>query len=236
MNEEIAKQIFSVLTKKLYNRDEPFLTEGLERKLIDFIENNKPIELVGFWGVGPKKHSNWADETSCEFLSKLNREIKEIYPLGLEFTFVLATEHGIHNGYDKKVIDSYIRDIIKLFNKYSFKYIFLDDLWQKYGISFEKIDEIWKNKPKGWWQTIENREVIERNASNRNIRLDPKTAAQKYFIMRSLEKVMFEKGFPNSIFHVFSDSKLKNVLPNLPTLYFYAREGWSDVPWFVVGD
>ena len=71
---------------------------------------------------------------------------------------------------------------------------------------------------------------------DRNQHLNPKIAAQKYFIMRSLEKEMIEKEFSNSIFHAFSNSRLRNVLPNLPTLYLYSRNGWSDTPWFITKD
>jgi len=121
----------------------------------------------------------------------------------------------------------------KIFKKFDFKFIYLDPLWKKYGINFEKIDAIFGQQEKNWWSKIENHKMIENNAKNRNTRLSQKIAAQKYYIMRSVEKEMLEKEFSDSIFHAFSDSKLREVLPNLPTLYFYARKGWSDTPWFV---
>jgi hypothetical protein len=120
-----------------------------------------------------------------------------------------------------------------LFKKFGFKFVYLDTLWHKYGISFEKIDAIFEQKPKSWWNKIENAELIERNAKNGNKRLPSLIGAQKYYIMRNLEKHMLEREFPDSIFNTFSDSRLRNVLPNMPTLYFYSRKGWSDSPWFV---
>jgi len=236
MSDEIVEKIYSILIKKRYNRDDPSMTDNLQQRLTDFVGDNKPIKLIGFWGVGPKQHKNWADDASCRFLNELNQEIKKIYAPGIEFKFIFAINHGIHNGYSPTVFLTYVKDVIRLFDKYSFKYIYLNDLWQEYDINFEKINQLWKKQPKGWWNNIKNRELIEKNASNRNIHLDPITGAQKYFIMRSLEKKILEKEFPDSIFHSFSDSRLRNVLPDLPTLYFYAREGWSDVPWFVVGE
>lgn len=231
--ENCIDKIYLILTKRKYCRSEALLGDRLKHIVELNVTKNLPIKLVGFWGVGQKKNANWADESSCQFLNDLNNEIKEVYPPGIEFTFIFATKHGVHNGYNSKDINSYIDDIIKLFNKYSFKYLFLDSLWDKYQISFNKIDNIYKSKPENWWERIENTQTIERNASNRNIRLEPKIAAQKYYIMRGLEKEMLEKEFNGYIFHAFSDSLLKNVLPNMPTLYFYAREGWSDTPWFV---
>jgi hypothetical protein len=52
-------------------------------------------------------------------------------------------------------------------------------------------------------EKVENHQTIEKNAKNRNSRLSSKEAAQKYYIMRDLEKEMLEKEFPNSIFHTF---------------------------------
>lgn len=229
-------QVYEILTKKRYNRDEPYLKDKLKERFSYFISHNKPIKLVGFWGVGPKNKPNWADLASCEFLAKLNDETKEVYQPGIEFTFIFATLHGIHNGIIKESIDYYIKAMEKIFKKFGFKFVYLDPLWEKYGISFEKIDAIFGQKSKNWWSKIENYKTIENNAQNRNQRLSPKIAAQKYYIMRDLEKEMLEKEFSDSIFHAFSDSKLKNVLPDLPTLYFYSRIGWSDTPWFVTED
>ena len=226
-------QIFETLKKRRYRRDKPFLEDKLKEIIKQSIEQNNPIKLVGFWGVGQKDKTNWADTASCEFLYKLNEEIKKVYSPGIEYTFIFAAIHGVHNGIDPTVISSYTQDIKNLFDKHDFKYIYLDNLWNKYGINFEKIDKIFDKKHQDWWNSIENTELIEKNAKNRNLRLNPKIAAQKYYIMRDLEKEMFEKEFPDSIFHTFSDSRLRCVLPNMPTLYFYSRKGWSDAPWFV---
>ncbi|MBI5003110.1 hypothetical protein HZC31_07020 [Candidatus Woesearchaeota archaeon] len=230
----IEDAVYEILTKKRYNRDEAFLKEEIKEKIKRIIEQKAPIKLVGFWGVGQKKTANWADSTACEFLKELNNDVKKVYPHGIEFMFIFATEHGIHNGIEKETMQNYTKEIEKIFTKHGFKWIYLDTLWKKYDISFKKIDKEFEKKPKGWWEKIENAKMIEKNAKNRNLRLDPKTAAQKYFIMRGLEKQMLEKEFADCIFHAFSDAKLRNVLPHLPTLYFYARKGWSDTPWFVI--
>jgi len=230
---ELVNQIYQTLTKKRYNREEPYLNKKLKEQLSLFIDKNQPIKLVGFWGIGPKTKANWADEKTCEFLSKLNNEIREVYLPGIEFTFIFATTHGIHNGISKKAIISYTKGVEKLFKKYQFKFIYLDSLWKKYKITFKKINELHQNQPKGWWSKIKNHKLIDNNAKKRNLRLNFCEGAQKYFIFRDLEKEMLEKEFPKSIFHAFSDSRLRSVLPNMPTLYFYSRKGWSDTPWFI---
>lgn len=150
-----------------------------------------------------------------------------MYLPGLEFTFIFATLHGVHNGIDKQTIEQYVKEMEKIFDKFDFNYLCLDDLWDKYSISFEKIDKIYSEKPSGWWEKIENYALIEKNAEKRNLRLPPKEGAQKHYIMRDLEKQMLEKEFSGYIFNAFSDPKLKCVLPNMPTLFFYLRKGWS---------
>ena len=54
--------------------------------------------------------------------------------------------------------------------------------------------------------------------------------------MRDLEKEMLEKEFSGFIFHAFTNSNLKNVLPNMPTLYFYSKLGRFKAPWFIVSE
>lgn len=229
----LEERIFEILTRKNYNRDAPYLKDSLKERIHSFVAMNKPIKLVGFWGVGPKNNPNWADMASCEFLFNLNEEIKKIYHLGVEFIFIFATLHGVHNGIPIKTINSYTKKMEILFKKFGFKFVYLDTLWKKYGISFKKIDTLFLKKEDSWWSNVENAKMIEENAKNRNQRLNPKIAAQKYYIMRTLEKEMFEKEFSDSIFHAFSDSRLRNVLPDLPTLYLYGRKGWSNAPWFI---
>lgn len=229
----VASKVYETLRKKRYSRDQPFLENKLKETISYCIKKNKPIKLIGFWGVGPKTQANWADEATGEFLARLNEEIRTIYPPGIKFTFIIATLHGIHNGINSETIKSYSKSIESIFKKYNFKFIYLDPLWKKYHISFKKVDKILEQQPRRWWSNIENHEVIEINAKKRNKRLKYKIAAKKYYLFRNLEKEMFEKEFPTSIFFAFADSILRNIFPKMPTLYFYSRKGWSDAPWFV---
>ncbi len=230
---DIAQDIYGILTKRRYNRDEPFLKEQIILRISKFVKLKKPIKLVGFWGIGQKDHPNWADLASCKFLDELRSEIKAIYSPGIEFVFIFAKGHGVHNGIKQIMIESYVKDIVAIFEKYDFKWVDLNELWKKYDISLEKIENLTTKKQEGWWGKVKQASLIEHNAKKRNRRLESKEAAQMYYIMRDLEKEMLEAEFSDAIFHAFSDSRLRSVLPNMPTLYFYARKGWSDTPWFV---
>jgi hypothetical protein len=125
----------------------------------------------------------------------------------------------------------------KIMYEFNFRSIYLESLRKKYEITFKKIDELFEEKKGNWWNIIENHELIEHSAQERNFRLKPQIAAQKYYIMRNIEKEMLEKEFTDYIFHTFSDSRFRNVLPDLPTLYFFSiKKRRSDAPWFVTED
>ena len=229
----IESQIYEILTRRRFSRENPKNIKQLKQIIEDSIDKNQPIKLIGFWGVGPKDKANWADTSSCEHLHSLVMEIKKIYEPGVEFTFIFATLHGIHNNIKKKIISSYTKTMEEIFRKYNFKFIYLDPLWKKYNIDSEKIKKIHKEKTKNWWSKIKNIDTIVKNARQRKHGKKSKYQAQFYYMMRDLEKEMLEKEFIGSIFHGFSSSKLDGVLPNMPTLYLFARKSWSDTPWFV---
>jgi pyoverdine/dityrosine biosynthesis protein Dit1 len=228
---KITEKVYQILIKKRYNRNEPYSVNEIKQRIAYSISNNKPIKLVGFWGIGSKKRPTGAESATCEFLNELNNEIKQIYPSGIDFLFIFANIHGIHNGIDDQTIISYTNEMKKLFQKFGFTFIHLDKLWNKYGITFDKINKILKSKPNDWWTTIHNSKILEKNAKKISKNPNHVASAKKYYIMRNLEKKMLEEEFKDSIFHTFSG--LKNINPNMPTLYLYSRKGWSNSPWFV---
>lgn len=232
MNPKV-EEIYTILKRRRYNREKPFREEELKERIADFVSQNIPIEVVGFWGVGPRASTNWADKETCEFLSDLDKAVTETYPPGIRFIFVFAEPHGMHNGIPEHTMNAYIGDMKQLFAEHGFQYRHLQPLWEEFGISFEKIEQLWKEKPEGWWATVPNHEDIEENARRRNHRLPALKAAQYYAIMRDLEKEMWESTYPTAIFHAFSDAALRAVLPDMPTLYLYGRKGYSNAPWFV---
>src|SRR3990167_8948215 len=166
---EYIEKIIEKLKGRKYNRERQQTKEqDYENAISYWVRKQLPILLVGFWGIGTKEKANKIDEASCKFLSELNNEIKEVYQPGIKFMFIFATQHARHNGIKEETMQIYIQGIKKLFKKYDFDYIYLEELWNKYKISFDSIDNIWKQKPKGWWEETIGREIIEKNAQIRN--------------------------------------------------------------------
>lgn len=94
---DIELLIYEIITKKLYSREKPYLEEKLKERLHYFVSKNEPIKLIGFWGIGPKDKPNRAEMKTCDHLTKMNNEVKTIYAAGIDFTFIFATTHALHN-------------------------------------------------------------------------------------------------------------------------------------------
>lgn len=229
---EISESVFSIFTKSKYSREKPFKVNELKTIIQSSVCSGEPISLVGFWGVGTKDHADSIDEKSVTQLIQFNKEVQEVYAPGLRLLFVLAIEHGIHNGVSAACYQSYIEDIQKMFTQAGFEWALLHDLWEKYSISFALVEELLSKKEPEWWSKVDGASLIENNAQKRNHRLSPLEGAQRYYIFRSLEKQVLEKEYSGCIFYTYSDSRLRSVLPDMPTLYLHSRPGWSDTPWF----
>ncbi len=231
--QELSRQIYSVLTSRNFRKAQPADPQGVLRNIASAVERNSAIPLVAFWGMG-NKELNWAEKETCSYLLNLNKKVQEIYSPGLDFTFVLSEPHGVHNGIPDDVIEKYTSAVRNLFSEFGFKARSLHELWRQYGISHDLIHEVWQTKDSTWWEQIPNRELFEKSASRRNKRVTSQEAAQKYYIFRDMEKEVMKTEFTDSIFHTFSDTRVTNVLPNMPTLFFFSRKrGVSDTPWFV---
>jgi pyoverdine/dityrosine biosynthesis protein Dit1 len=230
-----STEILEVLKKGKYRKDHPYQEDKIREKIDSYVLFNSPIKFIAYWGVGAKNNPNWADTATCEFLTEMNNDVKKVYPPGIDFNFVIATPYGFFNGIPEKNVSSYINEMKNIFRNFGFNFMELSSLWEKHGINFERIDAAFKEKEQdpGWWEKIENREILECNSKARNHRYTPIISAKKFFIMRQLEKKMQEEEFRNFVFHIFSHSGMRNIMPDIPTLYFFPRKDWSDAPWFV---
>lgn len=228
-----STSIYNILTRKKFSRETAFYKTKVLKIIEQALSKNKAIPLVGFWGCGPKSEADRTDIASCKFLEILNKEIRKIHPPGIKFTFIFADLHGIQNNYDSKNIKKYKKSIKKLFKTFKFKFIPLKKLWRKYKISPKYIEKTYLSKSKNWWNKLKNTDIFEKNAKSISKNSSPQVSAQKYYIMRDLEKNMLETEFSNQIFHTFSSTLLKGVLPKMPTLYLRSRKGRCDSPWFI---
>ena len=229
----IELEIFDILTQKKYRKDRPYKKDKILETISKFTLDSTPIKVVGYWGIGHKKSPNWAEDATCNFLLELRDKITNVYPPGINFTFILPIPYGYLNRIPENKILSYAYSMRQLFKSIQFECIELLPLWNKYNISLNEIEDILEQKSENWWMDIKNNKKMEYNAKKINYLETPEIAAQKIFILRQCEKRMLENEFSCSIFMCFYDSGKRNILPDIPTLYFYTRKGWSNAPWFV---
>ncbi|MEM4756112.1 MAG: asparagine synthase C-terminal domain-containing protein, partial [Candidatus Woesearchaeota archaeon] len=227
-----SKDIFKQMNRGLFRRDRPRKLKELLKIIDDAILKNIPVPIVGFWGIGSKSLPDTFDFETLDYLDKLNEEIKKYYALGLGFTFIISDMHAAVNQIPQATKQQYIHAMKQILLQRGHKVMMLSPLWEKYSISEQAIHQTLMNMKPGWWESISNREFIEYNANRCSFRQDKLLAAKLYYIMRMVEKPMLEQEFKGFIFHTFSDSKIEDILPVMPTYYMYARKGWSNAPWF----
>ena len=224
-----ADDIIQIITNGRYRRDKPYkINEIIKLSIIE----NKPIKMFGFWGIGTKCRPDKIDYEAINHLKDLMKQVKKVFKPGIEFTFIIADEHAEMNGVSKGVAENYAREITNILLHNGLTVIKLSSLWKKYGLSIEKIQKELNKKNKDWWKRINNKELLLENASKFNHNKKPKESVKFYYVMRELEKSMLEEEFADSIFQTYSDSRMANLLPDIPTFYMYARKGWCNVPWF----
>jgi asparagine synthase (glutamine-hydrolysing) len=214
-------------------REYPFLEDRL-RELIDKgLQEKTPLKLFGFWGAGSKDNIDEHDTKTIEHLQKYIAGLSKVYPHGIEVNFILADMHGQNNGYEKDVINYYLKEISEKLDSVSFKYIYLSDLWRKWNMDLKQVDESLKNKKRDWWESISIAGELEQKSENNFTGSDKKFGAQKYFVLRELEKTCLEKEYPDGIFFVYGDSMAQQIYPTMPTLYLFTeKKFFSPCPWF----
>jgi len=214
-------------------REYPFLEDKLREVVDKNLVKKTPIKFFGFWGVGSKNNIDKHDIKTIEHLHRYVKNLQKIYPYGIEVTFILADMHGQNNGYPKQVIDFYLQAISMKLDQVGFKYVRLSSLWAKWGIDIDQIKLILKDKKRGWWESISIYRELEKKSENNFVGIDKKLGAQRYYVLRKLEKFYLEKEYFDSIFFVYGDSINQQIYPTVPTLYLFTEKKYfSSCPWF----
>ncbi len=224
-----AEEIIKILSKKKFSRSAP---KSMGEPITRSINANKPIKVVGFWGVGRKGEPDALEMETIRILRQLDERIKEVFEPGLEFTFIMADKHAEMNEVPKETIDRYVNSMTRILKNNGFKTISLSSIWNKHGISAGSIRRELKRRNAKWWENIPNKRSLLANASHVNPSIQPEESAKTYCIMRKIEKPILEDIFRGYIFQTFSNPETSYLLPRLPTIFLRAGKNWSNVPWF----
>ena len=117
--------------------------------MLNSLNYNSPLKLVGFWGVSDKKDVNRIDGNTIKFFDEYIKNIREVLGRKIEITWILADNHGKMNGYDELKYNKYLTGVDKLLKRNNYKTIYLSTLWKKWKISNQMILYELKNKKGG---------------------------------------------------------------------------------------
>jgi hypothetical protein len=229
----LADPVIEKINAREYRRDFPFLEDVLEKNIIEAIEVKKPLRLVGFWGGGKKSAPDEHDEKTINYFKGYIESICSTLAFGVEVTWILSDTHAKNNGYQEENYTKYLEEIKSKLEANGFQAIYLSKLWEKWNLTAQAIQEELDRQPADWWNKVSIAVGLEKQAQKRFVGKDFKLGAQKYYIMRKLEKPLLEAEFADCIFFSFNDGQTQSLLPTLPSVYIYSEErGVSDTPWF----
>ncbi len=229
----IADPVIEKINSREYRRDFPFLEDVLEENIIKSLENRQPLNLIGFWGAGEKDALDEHDENTIKYFKSYIENIDGVLDPGINVTWILSDAHAKNNGYQEKNYKKYLEQIKNKLEENNFQTVYLSDLWKKWGLNYQVIQDSLSGQQQNWWSKISIASQLERQAQKRFNGEDSVIGAQKYYMMRKLEKPFLQQEFKDCVFFNFTDGQAQSLLPTLPSVYLYTEDrGVSDTPWF----
>ncbi|MBP9821569.1 MAG: ABC transporter substrate-binding protein [Candidatus Pacebacteria bacterium] len=228
-----ADKVLDVVNDRSVRREYPYREDGLI-ELIDFkLSMKESLTFFGFWGAGPKKHADGHDRKTLDHLRQYITKLEKQYPYGIAVTFILADRHAENNQYEKSNYETYISEVKAEMDARGFKTVLLSEIWKKHGLTAEKIVVELRKQSKGWWERISIAKKLEERSDDNFNGSDKLLGAQRYYVLRAMEKDILRKEYPDSIFFVYGDSLAQQIYPDMPTLYFFTEKVYySTCPWF----
>ncbi len=228
-----ADKILDTINARAIRREYPYREDKLIELINKKISTKEPLTFFGFWGAGPKKDTDDRDKRTLDYLAQYISNLNKVYKNGVSVTFILADKHAENNEYDKSNIGPYIQQVKQEMANRGFKTVLLSDIWKKYDLTRDKVVSTLNSKPKGWWQKISIAKKLEEKSNEYFNGADKLLGAQRYYVLRDLEKRILKQEYPDSIFFVYGDSFAQQIYPDMPTLYFFTEKiYYGNCPWF----
>lgn len=225
-----ADAVLEAINSRHFRREYPFLEDRLKLK----IERQEPLHFVGFWGASSKTTLNQHDADTIAHLHEWLTRVRAVYAPGAQVTFLLADFHARNNGYQEAQYLPYLKEVRQALHAQGFSTLWLSELWEKWGITAQDVEKQRKSKKAGWWNSVAIATNLEHRAAKNFAGDDARLGAQKYHVMRKIEKPCLEKEFRDAVFLVYGDSALQPLYPKLPTVYLWTeKSGFSNCPWFM---
>jgi len=204
-----------------------------EARFSRLILEEKPLQFVGFWGVGGKQIPDQQDARLLSELAAISQAVELKYPKGAEISLIVADSHGQFNGYGN--FDDYLSGVWHMAEERGIQPIALSQLYEQSGLSLpnpqDDIDPSLESYQQIWSVARYSRQIeqlIESAQRHSKAGVDPEIAAFHYVQMRHQEKAMLSQAFPNSAILVNGSKSLgKLTLPlDMPHMYLKVPPVW----------
>ena len=216
--------------------------------LEQYMDRDLPIQISFFWGIGDKKEPDGCDNAWLDHMVKIREKVTNVYPHGLNLAMMVATNHGIRNGYIPHQVAEYSNNIaVKARQRdiFPFDYGVQIDAW----LQQNPVEEKYISSLKWTFNHMHNelRQQLIQAAAKHNVfvkigKITAEEAAREYYVQRNLEgnylkKIFNPEGEPQKILavHGAKDSSLLVLPKNILQVYLapmaYLNESVL-VPWF----
>lgn len=214
-----------------FKREQPSDIARLESFVAGAITRSAPVELVLYWGKGPRSSIANSDLACLDYLAAMGARIELLHPPGAGFTLIQTDTHARLNGHSEASIEAYYGAIARAAGARGFSCVRLSKLTEALAprdaaIAPEQPDAAVLDKLRAcaarWYRG-------EGSAGE---------AAARYFEMNMVEKRAVEHAYPRAIFVTFNGSEYRGLFPDsLPVFFMYSvKRGTAVKPWFMDGD
>jgi hypothetical protein len=204
-----------------------------ERILAQAASSGRPVQAVGFWGVGDKREMDMYDTEFLRQLQTLSQAVEGVHAPGLEPVILLADVHARFNGYGHA--DEYLSQISAQARDMGIASRPLSELYGQWGLpdpaAFYETD---LDSPAfGEWNGAkyarQREQLIESAGRHSRAGVGPEQSAFAYFRMRHQEKEPLAYGFPDAFLFANTSPDLGGwLLPkqSMPVMYMQAKPPW----------
>jgi len=224
--------------------------ELVMKTLRDQIEAVRPIQFVGFWGIGGKDELDANDYRFIGELEQMQNQIGQLYTQGAHIKIILADMHGVFNGEvlsrdgkDPKAAAvsryrrlfnnahaPYLQNVALALQQRGIDILWLSDLYAHQGLEIPNIHEGIDASSQAYEILMEQEQGRHdsylRSARHNNRGVPVEQAAYHYLRERLQEQPMLVDAFPNHIFFVNGGRNLAlRIVPENQLPILYLREG-----------
>lgn len=226
------KALTTVLSRK-FSRDFPHKIEKIVSLIKDSFTNKQEIRFVSFWGASEKESINQADIDQIDQLKKLRSKLLEL-GIRTEYTFILADNHAITNGYEPMIVGAYLNAVKQELEKNDFKTCWLSDLWTEWGITKELIENNAKKENLSE-EIVSHLDKLLAQSEKHFHGEDKLKGLKVYVAMRQAEALYLKEKFNDSILVSYTERNAIPFLPDMPILFLFTLDKEISEPsWFKV--